>query len=395
MRSPNFVFTGLALLAPVAVLTAGDLTPPAGPVAPTMKRLSEVEPRAALSQLTAPGNATNQFRITQPGSYYLTGNIAGVSGKNCITIESEGVSLDLNGFKLEGVTGSLAGIVTTHDFVTIRNGHVHNFSVGVNALESVGVRIQNIASTNHDNQAIRASVGAVLENCVTEFSDIGFDVFESASLIGCTSRYAESTGFAVARGSTLTNCTALNADIGFHLTGPAVLTNCTAQSNQVDGFRIAESAVLTDCVAFDNGSAGFYSVARSRLTRCNARDNEYGFFLTEANSVVECTASSNDSNGVYITGNANTVERSTMHENGAAGVNVATGAGNNIDGNLLTYNGTYGLIFSSGANLAVRNRARGNSTSNYLFHGSSDYGVILSNPGQAFTSTAAWANFAF
>lgn len=395
MRSQNFAIAGLSLLMPVAILMAGDLNPPAGPVAPTMKTLSDIEPRTALSQATAPGNATNQFRITQPGSYYLTGNIAGVSGKNCIVIESEGVCLDLNGFKLEGVTGSLAGIVTNHDFVTIRNGYVHNFSVGVNALESVGARIQNIASTNHDNQAIRASVGAVLENCVTEYSTIGFDVFESATLIGCTSRYAENTGFAIAGGSTLTNCTALNADLGFHLTGPAVLTNCTAQTNFVDGFRIAESAVLTDCVAYDNGGAGFYAIARSRLTRCNARDNQYGFFLTEANSVVECTASSNNSNGVYIAGNANTVERSTMHENGAAGVNVVNGAGNNIDGNLLTYNGTYGLIFSSGANLAVRNRARGNSTSNYLFHGSSDYGVILSNPGQAFTSSAAWANFAF
>jgi len=395
MQTQKFSFAGLSVLVLAAIVTAGSLTPPAGPVAPTMKSLSDVEPRIALSQQTAPGDATNQFIISQPGSYYLTGNIDGVSGKNCIVIEAVGVTLDLNGFKLEGVTGSLTGILSDFDYVTIRNGVVENFGVGIYALESVGVRIQNIASTRHDNQAIRASVGAVLENCITEYSEIGFDVFESASLIACTSRYAQSTGFEVGTGCTLTNCAAVYANIGFHVSGPAVLTNCTAQSNFLDGFRITESTVLTDCIAYDNTGVGFSAIARTRMTRCNARDNQYGFFLTEANSVVECTASSNNANGVYIGGNANTVERSTMHENGAAGINVVSGAGNNIDGNLLTYNGTYGLIFSSGSNLAVRNRARGNTTSNYQFHGSSDYGVVLTNPGIAFTSSAAWANIAY
>lgn len=395
MRSQTFVFAGLSMLVLIGIVTAGTLTPPAGPVAPTMKSLSEVEPRTALTQATAPGDATSQFIIAQPGSYYLTGNIAGVAGKNCIAIEATGVTLDLNGFTLEGVAGSLSGIVTSHDFVTIRNGVVHNFSVGVHALESTGVRIQNIASTSHDNQAIRASVGAVLENCVTEYSTIGFDVFESATLIGCTSRYAQVTGFAVGDGCTLTSCAAVTAQVGFDVTGPAVLTSCTAQNSFQDGFRIAESAVLTDCTASDNDGVGFYAVARNRLTRCNARANQYGFFLTEANAVVECTGSSNTINGVYVGGNANTVERSTLHENGSAGINVVSGAGNNIDGNLVTYNGTYGVIISAADNLAVRNRARGNTTSNYQFHGSADYGVILSNPGQGFTSSAAWANFAY
>lgn len=394
MRHQPFVLAA-ALLALAALVTAGNLNPPAGVVMPTMKTLDQIEPRTPLNAQTAPGDATNQFRITQRGSYYLTGDITGVAGKNCIEIAATGVILDLNGYRLEGVTGSLAGIITIHDHGTIRNGTVHNFAVGINALEAVGIRLQNISSTNHDGACIRASVAAIIENCTTEYGDIGFDVFESATITNCTSRYAESYGFRVEDGCTLTNCTAVFTDIGFAVNGPSVLTNCTSQSNSLDGFRAQESSILTDCIATNNAGAGFTGIARNRFTRCNARDNGYGFSITEANSVVECTASSNDANGVRINGNANTVERSTCHENTSAGINISTGAANNIDSNLLTYNGTSGLFITTGDNIATRNRARGNSTTNYTFGGNNEYGVIITNPGAGFTSTSPWANFAY
>src|SRR6185436_1945782 len=96
-----------------ALAFGGDLNPPAGPVGPTMKPLSEIEPRIAISALTTPGDADSLFRITQPGSYYLTGNVTGVSGKSGIGIASSGVTLDLSGFELLGVAGSANGIFTT------------------------------------------------------------------------------------------------------------------------------------------------------------------------------------------------------------------------------------------------------------------------------------------
>lgn len=375
MRSHQLMFAGVSSLALVSAVTGGSLTPPAGPIAPTMKTLTELEPRLPLSQLTAPGDATNQFRITQPGSYYLTGNLTGVSGKTCISFASSGVTLDLNGFTIQGVAGSLSGVRVGSNDCAVRNGNVRDFSVGVDAYEAIGIRLQNLSATSHDNDGIRASRGAVIEGCVaTSCGGDGFDVFESV---------------------TLSNCTAVSCSIGFNVAGAAVLTNCTANGSSTEGFRLQESAVLTDCTAFDSTGAGFVATARCRLTRCNSRSNQYGFFLTEANAVVECTASSNSSNGVYIAGNANAVERSTCHENTGSGIYVASGAGNNIDGNLLTYNGLNGLNVSTAANLAVRNRARGNIGGNYMFNPGADYGVILSNPGQAFTSSSAWANFAY
>ena len=65
------MLAGLGGLAAGAMLTrsasAGDLNPPAGPVAPTMKKLDEIEPRTPISPSSTPGNATATYRITQPG----------------------------------------------------------------------------------------------------------------------------------------------------------------------------------------------------------------------------------------------------------------------------------------------------------------------------------------
>jgi len=66
-------------VATVLWVNAGDLNPPPGPVASTMKTLSEVEPRIAVNSINTPGDADSLFKITQPGSYYLTGNITGVA----------------------------------------------------------------------------------------------------------------------------------------------------------------------------------------------------------------------------------------------------------------------------------------------------------------------------
>ena len=50
------------------------------------------------------------FKITQPGSYYLTSNVTGVAGKAGIEVTAPNVTIDLRGFELLGVPGSLAGI---------------------------------------------------------------------------------------------------------------------------------------------------------------------------------------------------------------------------------------------------------------------------------------------
>jgi len=88
----------------MTALAQGPLTPQGAP-APAMKSIDQIEPRTPISSLP--------FVISQPGSYYFTGNLEATpetfagGGSGAIEIEAANVTLDLNGFML----GSTAAVV--------------------------------------------------------------------------------------------------------------------------------------------------------------------------------------------------------------------------------------------------------------------------------------------
>src|SRR5476651_1398236 len=103
---------GSRLLVPAAV-AQGPLTPPGAP-APTMKSLGQIDARVAtageripVNATTCPGDSSALFVIAQRGSYFLTGDVNGVSGKNGVHITSPEVTLDLNGYQLDGTAASV------------------------------------------------------------------------------------------------------------------------------------------------------------------------------------------------------------------------------------------------------------------------------------------------
>lgn len=116
-----------------AARAQGSLTPPPGPPGPVMKTIQEVYDRAAAAESrtpvtaeTCPGSATSVHVINQAGSYFLTGNVAGQSGKAAVQINAQGVTLDLNGFSLVAAAGATRGIVVSSGGgpVAIRNGFI-------------------------------------------------------------------------------------------------------------------------------------------------------------------------------------------------------------------------------------------------------------------------------
>lgn len=85
---------------------AGDLNPPPGPIEPTMRPLSQIEPRRCLNDLPQTPDAVHL--VSEPGNYFLSKNVRGKFGAHGIVIACPGdVVIDLNGFSLEGVPGSL------------------------------------------------------------------------------------------------------------------------------------------------------------------------------------------------------------------------------------------------------------------------------------------------
>lgn len=135
MFAPRFsvpgalVLLGACLVAPSSVFAQGALTPPGAP-APTMKSLTEVEPRHAVQTLA--GDATAQYVISASGSYYLTGDIGVGTGKSAIAITADSVTLDLGGFVIAGTSDSLRGIEirNSRQQVVVRNGTIRGTGTG-------------------------------------------------------------------------------------------------------------------------------------------------------------------------------------------------------------------------------------------------------------------------
>ncbi|MBS0198470.1 MAG: hypothetical protein JSR77_17095 [Planctomycetes bacterium] len=190
---------------------AGPLDPPPGPVAPTGKTLAEIEPRTAINATNTPGDATCSYRITQPGSYYFTGNIVGVAGKNGIKISlgpsGGSVSISMKGFTLRGVPGSLDaivwdldndGIIATWDLNNDGSfGVIENW--GGSAINSrVPGRIQGIATVYTFGPCIKLSSTAnratTLEGCTLRTNSGPALVTDSASPVVLRNCTVEASG---------------------------------------------------------------------------------------------------------------------------------------------------------------------------------------------------------
>jgi hypothetical protein len=122
-RVNTFLLVLLVLMAG-AILASRAAAGPLDPPAPPASTLPQVEPRVPISQ---PASAAGfPITISQPGSYFLTGNITAPAGKNGIVISADMVTLDLNGFSLSAINPNVGifdgGIV--HSDVVIRNGSI-------------------------------------------------------------------------------------------------------------------------------------------------------------------------------------------------------------------------------------------------------------------------------
>ncbi len=193
----------------------GDLNPPAGPIAPTMKTLVDVEPRIAVNSANTPGDANSTFRIAQSGSYYLTGNVTGESGKAGIEIAASDVTLDLGGHALIGVGGSLSGISAPASFarIVVRNGTLRGWGeMGVSLFgdnsvidgviasgngttgllaDGAGSRIHDCTASSNGGRGIQTRNGGIVEGCVAR-SNTGDGIFaggpnQNVSILNCES----------------------------------------------------------------------------------------------------------------------------------------------------------------------------------------------------------------
>ena len=197
IRSAIFALLLSTLSYQLSTFAQGPLTPPGAP-APTMKTLDQIEARTAIS--SAP------FTITQPGSYYLTTNLNVTSG-DAITINTNQVTLDLNGFTISSTTASASGYAIQlavpggNSDITIFNGHIKSGvtnNAGVFAgpgfrsgIDEPGVTVQNVRVTGVSVSGILSygiylgvNNSSVVESCTVK--TVGYNGIVADSVSRCT-----------------------------------------------------------------------------------------------------------------------------------------------------------------------------------------------------------------
>ena len=170
MKHVKFRIASIAVVAAAVSLAAvakgGDLDPPPGPITPTMKTLDDVEPRTILYPEEGSKGGSRQAVLTigTPGSYVLGAPLTGLAGLNGVEISASNVTLDLRGFTVQGVSGSLDGIVVTGAFnnISIYNGTVDGWDGdGVDAYQALGCRIRDLRVSNNGGYGIQVGSGLV------------------------------------------------------------------------------------------------------------------------------------------------------------------------------------------------------------------------------------------
>lgn len=345
-----------ALVAGSAILLAGPLDPPSGPVAPTYKTLSEVEPRIAVNATNTPGDTDSIFHIQVPGSYYLTEDITALAGTSGIEIAQSEVTLDLMGFHIRGKTGSLDGInvAAGSNSVTIRNGTVT--TAGGSGINFVG----DAASGS----------GCVIEDMhVTSNGSFGISAGRSGIVRGCTAVLNTGPGIGAREGTIIQDCTSLQNAKGIVMYDAGVVTGCTARNNQTQGIAwlgLTGGGSIIDCAAEGNETGIFCAGGKCLILNCNANLNQVGILMLDS-----ATARGNTCSG-----------------NPNAGIRVVL-AGNSMDGNTCIENGI-GFDVQTTGNLLVRNAATGNGV-DFQTAGGNGIGPI----GSASTATSPWANIKY
>ena len=246
-----------------SVATAGDLDPPAGPITPTDRE-----------RIHGP-SATVPVTIDESGSYVLTGNLTGVAGEHGIVIAADGVTLDLNGFVLRGVTDSLAAIATdgARSAVTVTNGTIEGWGGdGISLRDADGVRISEVTAHNNGASGIAAGDGAMIERCTA---------------------YDNLDGMEISSG---------------------VVRDCIARGNTEGGvLAVTESTVLS-CHATGNGANGIEAQSRSVLRENHTSSNgQSGVTVTGSFNTVLDNTSSMDGIGVRATSDSNSIFRNTVN----------------------------------------------------------------------------------
>jgi parallel beta-helix repeat protein len=381
----------------------GGLTPPGAPT-PTMKTLDQIEPRTPVSAENTPGDTTTLFKITQPGSYYLTGNVTGVSNKHGIVIACTNVTLDLMGFDLNGggyYSRSAVTVSGAQRHIAVINGAVHDWGEGgvdtstAEQCSIEGIRATAVGGPNYNMRSgIHTGDASTVSRCFARNNGFGGFKLGAGCVISDCTALLNAAGFEIGAGATVSRCTAWgNSGLGISVAADSVLMGCTATSNSNNGI-VLSGGTARDCSSARNALRGFYIGSGSTVTGCSANNNTSdGFYFSGSGCAISgCSAQGNGGDGINIGGNS-LVSGNTCHLNNGAGIRPSGNA--RVDGNLVCSNNVGVICTMNGNNFVVRNTAHGNTLTDYSIAAGNQNAAVVANPGANFANQTPWSNFQY
>jgi len=411
---------------------AGPLEPPSAP-ASTMKTLTEVEPRTPVEWLD--GDSNSMYVIDQPGSYYLTGTIyANPMKPVCIAVNASGVVLDLNGFAIEGLEGTLArtAIQVNGDdrrSVWIKNGSILNWVEGIigPAADAITCTDIHIHCNYWGDWGIRLGDAVRVERCTVSSMAYGICAYQG-QFSQCVVYECVARGYEIWQGGVITHCIARWCDEAFFADQNCVLDHCTATECFSKGIIADTMANITHCsvrlTGKEYGQIGIQATTGNLISHCTVtycwagidvrdgntiidctvRDNgECGIGAGAQNVIMRCDSSCNDLWGIWVR-DKTLVKDCVACNNGNVGIDIrCCGQGCRIESNICSGN-QYGIHVDDDKathhHLIVKNTCGDNGT-NYDLGSYSSWGPII-DLSSAYGDLSAiagaehpWANFAY
>ena len=391
-RALSFTF---ALSIQTTVLAQGPLVPP-GPPGPTFKTLQQVEPRTPISSLP--------ITLSQPGSYYLTTNLTGAAGQHGITITGPRVTLDLMGFELRGLPGSLSGIfLNPATSPHIRNGSITGWGQdGINGNNGGGGTIEELRVSNNGRYGISFNSGSQVRKCIVfGNTDVGILLSNDVQVDDCVASGNGTHGIQAGTGSTIRRCLAVgnsaagitgsgidglniiecNAEYnssGIATLGQTIVKDSFSRSNRAAGIAVGPGSLVTGCNASDNGTNGiavdFGCTVQGCITENNKGD---GINARNGSSVINCSARLNAFDNIEVDGDCTVNGNACDNAAALTGVGIhALSADNRIENNNLTDNRA-GLRIDFSGNYVANNTVRNNIT-NYAIVAGNQLNILLS-----------------
>ncbi len=318
--------------------------------------LAASDPRIPINALNTPGDAGSVFRITQPGSYYLEGNLVGEPGKHGIQVEASQVTLDLMGFSLLGGNGSSSALFAQGvplSGVTIRRGFIRDWGQdGISFAERADVRVEDVTVAEVGRYGILVGNRAAVERCtVTAATEAGIVTREASRVVGCTvSLFGAQSGIQVGGRSQVVDCSVESgASIGIFLFGNgASAIDCTV-FGVLEGIRSAGPATVAGCRIAGTHFAGVW-ISSGTVRDTSASDcGSYGIRVGGGSQVLRNSVVAVGLDGIYVESGAR-VEENDVRGSGSAGIRVF-GTGSFLVKNTLTANGA-SLVFPNSGNFA-------------------------------------------